>query len=77
MKKILIAATLIGAAIASAILYLQSQNSTVNKIENAAEILKLFIAYSFFYQIYVPTAPGLSRKVANCPLNWILCEFME
>lgn len=37
MKKILIAATLVGAAIASVIFYLQSQNSTVNKIEDAAE----------------------------------------
>lgn len=37
MKKILIAATLVGAALASVILYLQSQNSTVHKIEDAAE----------------------------------------
>ena len=37
MKKILIAATLVSAAVASVIWYLQSQNCTVYKIENAAE----------------------------------------
>jgi len=37
MKKILIAATLVGAVLASVILYLQCQNDTVQKIEDAAE----------------------------------------